>query len=127
MTTPTAATMHRIEPTRRHESTTMKAITRDASGPPASSTSETSTDRRSQSVTGIKRFAAAAAMSPVTRQRLVPLFSKPTSDDLAAVVELAGTGAVRPIVGRIFDLTDTAEAIRQIETGHGTGRTVVTT
>ena len=66
-------------------------------------------------------------MSPFTRQRLVPLFSKPNSDDLAAVVELAGTGAVRPIVGRIFDLTDTAEAIRQIETGHGTGRTVVTT
>ena len=80
-----------------------------------------------RSVTGMQRFAAAAAMSPFTRQRLVPLFSKPNRDDLAAVVDLARTGAVRPIVGRTFDLSDTAEAIRQIETGHGAGRTVVTT
>lgn len=80
-----------------------------------------------KSVTGMRRFAAAAAMSPFTRQRLVPLFSKPNRDDLEAVIELARTGAVRPIVGRTFDLSDTAEAIRQIETGHGTGRTVVTT
>ena len=80
-----------------------------------------------QSVTGMRRFAAAAAMSPFTRQRLVPLFSKPNRDDLAAVIELECTGAVRPVVGRTFDLGDTAEALRQIETGHGTGRTVVTT
>ncbi len=80
-----------------------------------------------RSVTGMKRFAAAAAMSPFSRQRLVPLFSKPNRDDLAAVIELARTGIVRPIVGRTFDLSDTAEALRQIETGHGTGRTVVTT
>ena len=80
-----------------------------------------------QSVTGMRRFAAAAAMSPLTRQRLVPLFSKPNRDDLDVVIELARTGAVRAIVGRSFDLSDTAEAIRRIETGHGTGRTVVTT
>lgn len=80
-----------------------------------------------QSLTGMRRFAAAAARSPFTRQRLVPLFSKPNRDDLEAVIELARTGAVRPIVGRTFDLSDTAEAIRQIETGHGIGRTVVAT
>ena len=80
-----------------------------------------------RSVTGMQRFAAAAAMSPFTRQRLVPLFSKPNRDDLATVVELAATGAVRPIVGATFHLTDTAEAIRQIETGHSAGRTVVNT
>ena len=80
-----------------------------------------------QSVTGMRRFAAAAALSPFTRQRLVPLFSKPNRDDLDVVIELARTGAVRPIVGRTFDLSDTAAAIRHIETGHGTGRIVVTT
>ncbi|MCB1001453.1 MAG: NAD(P)-dependent alcohol dehydrogenase [Acidimicrobiales bacterium] len=79
-----------------------------------------------QTLTGMRRFAAAAAMSPFTRQRLVPLFSKPNRDDLDAVIELARTGAVRPIVGRAFELSDIAEAIRQIETGHGVGRTVVT-
>ena len=80
-----------------------------------------------KSVTGMWRFAAAAAMSPFTRQRLVPLFSKPNRDDLDVVIELARTRAVRPIIGRSFDLNDTAEAIRRIETGHGTGRTVLTT
>jgi NADPH:quinone reductase-like Zn-dependent oxidoreductase len=80
-----------------------------------------------KSATGMQRFAAAAVMSPFTRQRLVPLFSKPNRDDLDAVIELARTGAVRPIVGRTFDLRDAAEAIRQVETGHGTGRTVLTT
>ena len=80
-----------------------------------------------RTLTGMRRFAAAAAMSPFTRQRLVPLFSRPNRDDLQAVIEFARTGAVRPIVGRSFDLSDTAEALRQIETGHGTGRTVVTT
>jgi NADPH:quinone reductase-like Zn-dependent oxidoreductase len=80
-----------------------------------------------RTLTGMRRFASAAAMSPFTRQRLVPLFSKPNRDDLQAVIEFARTGALRPIVGRSFDLSDTAEALRQIETGHGTGRTVVTT
>ena len=60
----------------------------------------------------------------ITRDRFV--FSQPNRDDLEDVIGLAHTGAVRPIVGRIFDLSDTEEAIRQIETGHGTGRTVVT-
>jgi NADPH:quinone reductase-like Zn-dependent oxidoreductase len=73
------------------------------------------------------RFVAAAAMSQFTRQHLVPWFSKPSRVDLAALAELVNDGAVRPVVGRTFDLCAAAEAIRQIETGHGTGRTVLTT
>ncbi|MEZ5259858.1 MAG: NAD(P)-dependent alcohol dehydrogenase [Ilumatobacteraceae bacterium] len=80
-----------------------------------------------ESITGMRRFASAAIRSPFTRQRLVPLFSKPNRDDLEVVIELARTGEVRPIIGRTFDLRDTAAAIRHVETGHGTGRTVVTT
>jgi NADPH:quinone reductase-like Zn-dependent oxidoreductase len=80
-----------------------------------------------RSITGMQRFATAAAVSPFTRQRLVPLFSKPNSADLESLAELVDDGALRPIVGRTFDLSDTAEAIRHIETGHGTGRTVITT
>lgn len=79
-----------------------------------------------RSLTGMQRFVAAAAMSPLTRQRLVPLFSKPNRTDLATLAELVEQGAMRPIIGRTFDLSDAAEALRQIETGHGTGRTVIT-
>ena len=69
--------------------------------------------------------AAAAAMSPFTRQRLVPLFSRPNQADLATVIGLVDQGAVRPIVGRTFRLAETADALAHVETGHGTGRTVV--
>lgn len=79
-----------------------------------------------RSITGMRRFAAAAVRSPFTRHRLVPLFSRPTPDDLAVLAGLVESGAVRPTIGRTFDLSDTAEALRQIETGHGIGRTVVT-
>jgi NADPH:quinone reductase-like Zn-dependent oxidoreductase len=57
----------------------------------------------------------------------VPLFSAPNGDDLAALAELVQAGSVRPVLGDVLDLSDTAEAVRRIETGHGTGRTVVTT
>jgi NADPH:quinone reductase-like Zn-dependent oxidoreductase len=80
-----------------------------------------------RSLTGMQRFASAAARSLFTRQRLVPLFSAPNGDDLAALAELVQAGSVRPVLGDVLDLSDTAEAVRRIETGHGTGRTVVTT
>jgi NADPH:quinone reductase-like Zn-dependent oxidoreductase len=79
-----------------------------------------------RSLTGMRRFVAAAAMSPFGRQRLVPLFSKPDGTDLSTLVDLVEQGAVRPIVGRTFGLRDTADALRHIETGHGPGRTVIT-
>ena len=79
------------------------------------------------SLTGMRRFAAAAVMSPFGRQRLAPLLSTPHRDDLAELARLVADGSLRPIVGQTFDLSDTAEALRQVETGHGTGRTVITT
>jgi NADPH:quinone reductase-like Zn-dependent oxidoreductase len=78
------------------------------------------------SLTGMRRFATAAAMSPFGNQRLVPLLSTPRRDELAALVRLVADGSVRPVIGRTFGLSDTAEAVRQVETGHGTGRTVIT-
>jgi NADPH:quinone reductase-like Zn-dependent oxidoreductase len=79
-----------------------------------------------RSLTGMRRFAAAAAISPFTRQRLVPLFSQPDRDDLTALVRLVAEGVVRPIVGSTFDLTDTATAFQRVETGHASGKVIVT-
>ncbi len=83
--------------------------------------------QKPRSLTGMQRFASAATMSPFTHQRLVPLFSTPNGDDLAAVAELVQRRSVRPVLGDVLDLSDTAEAVRRIETGHSPGRTVVTT
>lgn len=79
-----------------------------------------------RSLTGMRRFASAAAMSRFVRQRIVPLFSTPNRDDLAALADLVGSGALRPVVGRTFDISETAAAVGHVETGHGIGRTVVT-
>ncbi len=79
-----------------------------------------------RSLTGMRRFADAVAISPFTRQRLVPLFSKPDRDDLTALVELVADGAVQPIVGTTFDLTETATAFQRVETGHAGGKVIVT-
>jgi NADPH:quinone reductase-like Zn-dependent oxidoreductase len=79
-----------------------------------------------RSLTGMGRFAAAAVRSPFTRQRLVPLFSQPDRDDLAALVDLVAAGTVRPIIGSTLDLTDTAAAFELVATGHAGGKVVIT-
>jgi NADPH:quinone reductase-like Zn-dependent oxidoreductase len=79
-----------------------------------------------RTLTGMRRFAAAGATSLFSRQRLVPLLSKPDRDDLAVLVELVSEGAVRPIVGSTFDLTDTATALHRVESGHASGKVIVT-
>jgi NADPH:quinone reductase-like Zn-dependent oxidoreductase len=79
-----------------------------------------------RTVTGMRRFAAAALRSAFTRRRLVPLFSTPKADDLATLMRLVRDGAVRPVVGATFALGDAAEAFRRLETHHATGKLVVT-
>ena len=77
------------------------------------------------SLTGMRRFVAAAAMSPFSRRRLVPLFSVPNGRDLGVLADLVNSGRLKPVVGHRFDLSDTADAIARIETGHSIGRTVI--
>ena len=79
-----------------------------------------------QSVTGMRRFAAAAIRSTFTRRRLLPLFATQDIEVLADVIALTASGVVRPTIGRTYQLPDTAAAIEQIETGHTTGKIVIT-
>lgn len=79
-----------------------------------------------QSITGMQRFAGAAIRSPFTTRRLVPLFATQDRDALDRLMSLVESGEIRPVVGRTYDLSDTAGALAQIETGHTTGKIVVT-
>lgn len=79
------------------------------------------------SLTGMRRFAAAAAMSPFVPQRLLPLFSKPDPGDLAALTAMVDAGTLRPVIDRCFDLAEAADAVAHIETGHSRGKVVITT
>jgi NADPH:quinone reductase-like Zn-dependent oxidoreductase len=79
------------------------------------------------SLTGMRRFAAAAAMSPFSSQRLVPLFSKPAPGDLATLTDMIDAGTLRPVIDRSFDLAEAADAVAHIETGRSRGKVVITT
>ncbi|HEX6055961.1 MAG TPA: NADP-dependent oxidoreductase [Intrasporangium sp.] len=56
--------------------------------------------------------------SGVTRRR--------TADTFAEVAALVAAGALAPVIGATFDFADCADAVALVETGHATGRTVVT-
>lgn len=79
-----------------------------------------------KSITGMRRFVGAAIRSPFTRRRLVPLFATQDAEALARLVSLVSAGDVRAVVSRTYDLSDTASAVEQIETGHTTGKIVLT-
>jgi NADPH:quinone reductase-like Zn-dependent oxidoreductase len=62
----------------------------------------------------------------VTGRRLRPVVSKEDPADLRALAELLEAGTITPVVGRTYPLADAAEAIRELERGHATGKLVIT-
>jgi len=52
--------------------------------------------------------------------------SKPNQKDLRFVKELLDSGEVVPVIDRRFPLSETADAIRYLETGHARGKVVIT-
>jgi len=51
---------------------------------------------------------------------------KPNKQDLAFLKELLEAGKVVPVIDRCYPLSETAEAIRYLETGHAKGKVVIT-
>jgi NADPH:quinone reductase-like Zn-dependent oxidoreductase len=65
-------------------------------------------------------------LSLFSGQKLRPVISKENQKDLQALAALVEEGKVRPVVRRTYPLVDAAEAIRELERGHTTGKIVVT-
>ena len=68
----------------------------------------------------------APVLSLFTGQRLRPVMSKETHEDLEALARLIEGGGVTPVVGRTFALVEAPEAVRYLEQGHAAGKVVVT-
>jgi NADPH:quinone reductase-like Zn-dependent oxidoreductase len=51
---------------------------------------------------------------------------KPNKQDLAFIKELLEAGKIVPVIDRSYPLSETAEAIRYLETGHARGKVVIT-
>jgi NADPH:quinone reductase-like Zn-dependent oxidoreductase len=64
-------------------------------------------------------------VSPFVGQKLMGLNSKVSREDLQGVAELAGAGKLTPVIGHTYALSETPEAIRELEAGHAAGKLVI--
>jgi NADPH:quinone reductase-like Zn-dependent oxidoreductase len=74
----------------------------------------------------IARALGALVMSRFASQTLRPFMSDVNKDDLLTLKELIETGKVRPVIDRTYPLSETAEAVRYLETGQARGKVVIT-
>jgi NADPH:quinone reductase-like Zn-dependent oxidoreductase len=72
------------------------------------------------------RIAQARMRSWFTYQRLRPFLSRENREDLAALADLAETGALTPVIARTYPLGEAAAAFRHVGTGHARGKVVIT-
>ena len=73
----------------------------------------------------VGRIIKAVLLSPFIGQTLRPLVAKPSRNDLQLLRELIEAGRVTPVIDRTYPLSEAADAIRYLETGHARGKVVV--
>ncbi len=74
---------------------------------------------------GIGRQLRAMLLSPFVQQRLTMFVSKEHHSSMERLAEFIETGDVVPSIGQRFTLEDTASAIRGLEAGTASGKTVI--
>jgi NADPH:quinone reductase-like Zn-dependent oxidoreductase len=73
-----------------------------------------------------RQMLRAPILSLFTGQKLRPVVSKETLEDLQALAELIEAGQVTPVIDRTYPLIEAPEAIRYLEEGHPRGKVVIT-
>ena len=73
----------------------------------------------------VGRIIKAVLLSPFIGQTLRPFVAKPSSDDLQFLRELIEAGSVTPVIDRTYPLSESADAIRYLETGRAQGKVVI--
>jgi NADPH:quinone reductase-like Zn-dependent oxidoreductase len=75
---------------------------------------------------GMGRVMRAKALSPFVGQRMTNYLGRPKAEDLLVLKDLIEAGAVTPVIGTSYPLSDVPNAIRELGTGQGRGKVVVT-
>lgn len=75
---------------------------------------------------GMHRLLGAFVVSLLDRRQGRPFISINNAEDLAAVSQLAESGAVRPVVDGTYPLSASAQAFEHVATGHARGKVVIT-
>jgi NADPH:quinone reductase-like Zn-dependent oxidoreductase len=74
----------------------------------------------------LTRLVGGVVRSRLLRQRVVVFIATVTREDLLTLKELIEAGKVTPVTDRTYPLSETAEALRYLETGHARGKVVIT-
>jgi NADPH:quinone reductase-like Zn-dependent oxidoreductase len=72
------------------------------------------------------RSARMALLSPAVSQRMIFFLARQNKADLAVLREFAGAGKITSVVDRTYPLSEAAEAIGYLETGHARGKVAIT-
>jgi NADPH:quinone reductase-like Zn-dependent oxidoreductase len=64
-------------------------------------------------------------VSPFTRQKLTGVFAKINASDLNVLNNLLQSGKIEPVLDRRYTLSDTAEALRYVESCHARGKVTI--
>jgi NADPH:quinone reductase-like Zn-dependent oxidoreductase len=75
---------------------------------------------------GMSYVFKAFLLSPFTRQVESPLMTSQSSRDLVVLKELIEAGKVKPVIDRIFPLSESPQAFRYLEENHAQGKVVIT-
>ena len=73
----------------------------------------------------LSRSMRALVVSPFVSHRLRPVLGAANTHDLEFLKELIEAGKVRPVVDRMFPLSEASNAIRYLNEGHARGRVVI--
>ena len=75
---------------------------------------------------GMDRVLRAKAMSPFVGQKMTNFLGRPKAKDLLVLKDLIEAGSITPVIGARYPLSDVPNAIRELGTGHGRGKVVIT-
>jgi NADPH:quinone reductase-like Zn-dependent oxidoreductase len=70
-------------------------------------------------------FIKPAVLSQLGSQKFVAVMATLNGSDLAVLRDLIESGKVKPVIDRRYPLSQTAEALRYLETGHARGKVVI--
>lgn len=65
------------------------------------------------------------ALSASGKQKFVTFIAKSSQSDLTLIGELIASGKVKPVIEKIYPLSEAAEAVRHVEKGHARGKVLI--
>ena len=64
-------------------------------------------------------------LSMFTSKKTLTFIAKASQSDLAFIGEMIAAGKLKPVIDRVYDLKETADAVRHVEEGHARGKVIV--